>query len=405
MAIPNGVPASSVNRLGRLLACEVTAIALTLLAGALGCAGVGSKAPARAADIGLPLPPPEQAVVVEPGPFWENTGWATILDTAAVTLEDGWRRMVMLDPKSLHNWTYTLAAPVDIQEYPMAVLTYRARNTRPDDFYVVWTEGAQPFVHEDLVADGQVHELRRDMRELAEGRTSFETFAMGIRSDEQAPAELEILQLRFERAPDSPPAKRIEEGDPITVEVVGLEGHPVKGATVTVDAERPNWSRSARTGPDGKATVRPLANWAHRLRVSKKGWISVETAPFSAGDTPMCIELPKGQVWGGAVVNDQGQPIGGAVVTVILNVNWGTANPPTYYSALCNAKGQWKMLLPGTLARSEIRMQAARVGYATEPQDCEVDTAPIERLKDRSARVVIRNQPKPATQSASEPPF
>ena len=247
---------------------------------------------------------PQQAVVIDPGPLWQDTTWGFGLSSASqLSWGTGWTRAVVSAAQCLRIWYAHLSLPVDVSAYPIAVLTYRASNLHPDDRYVIWMadhpgrsdRGIEPFRHQDLILDGRIHQLRRDLRELSPSGPIL-AVAMGVQSGAVLPAELELLQLHFERAPGQGPNQTVTDGQPIQIQVVNGEGTPVQGASATVDAERPNWRRSAITGPDGKASVTPLRNGDrddHVLSVARAGHVPVRLLVSGKVPSSPRITLPR----------------------------------------------------------------------------------------------------------------
>ena len=68
---------------------------------------------------------------------------------------------------------------------------------------------------------------------------------LGVNCGSKAPAEFELIGLRFE-SDEKSDVEPIKEDAPVTVRVVDPLGKPVEGATVTVDPERVNWTRKPR---------------------------------------------------------------------------------------------------------------------------------------------------------------
>jgi len=344
--------------------------------------------------------PPEQAVVIGPNLFWQSTGWATFLDTGVVAMDDtsGWPRVVMGVPWSMHIWRYGLVIPVDLQRYPIGVMTYRARNIWPDEGYVIYyaeTSGhfLELFRNEELIDDGQVHELRKDVREY-ESKGQIDALALSIRSGMKVPAEFELLGLRFEHAADALAVEMPKDDKPIALRVVDPKVQPVEGATVTVDAERPNWARSALTDKDGRATVTPLANDAgkHMLRVSKPGFVAVETGGRSDTQLPEQVTLSPGLCYGGITKDEDGRPVPGTGIGIQLAGSQEAARTRSTLNLITDARGRWETpLLPADLNSSSLSLRVAHPDYVSDPlYGPATPTPPIENLRDGTATIVLK---------------
>jgi len=159
----------------------------------------------------------EKAIVVAPiGPWTASGGWGSrelrTAKNARIDTTKGHSEFVVEDAESLHVWKrYGLA--VSIAEYPIAVIKYRARNIVPGWYFIWADDGAGPwggcpvFMLKDLVADGKVHEIRADLREVREVHTnkikklnekgSVVGMTLAVKSGKKTPASIELIDLRF----------------------------------------------------------------------------------------------------------------------------------------------------------------------------------------------------------------
>ncbi len=341
--------------------------------------------------------PPEKAVVIDPQLPWKSSSWAGHDDTALIAMEEekDRPRFIVAQAGRRHVWIYYLAIPFDPQHYPIAVLTYRARNTNPDsaDYYGLWIDDTTgpnrdniyPFVSNDFIPDGQVRELRKDLRTL-NPKGEITGLALGVNCGKQSPAEFELIGLRFEADPDSRQARPIRLGSPVSIRVVDQAGKPVEGATVTVDAERANWSRSTTTDKDGRASVTPLANnfAKHMLRISKAGMASVELGGYRyKGPLPEQITLKRALRYGGVVRNEQSEPIAGTAVDILIPQRRRRINVFT------DAEGRWQTPpLPDDLEGLMVRM--AHPDYIFQSNHSAAADLPIDQLQDRTAVMTLR---------------
>lgn len=232
---------------------------------------------------------PASAVVLDTHLKWRSRHWAGRHNTWAVSqdLERGHPRFTVDQPNKSHVWTYDLHLPIPVDRYPILVLTYRAERVRSGPGYVLWLDdGRGPagggFVAvqpRDLVDDGRVHQVRRDMRTL-KPKGDIVGMALGAPAGSKTPGILELVGLRFEAPPGAPAHGTPPDDLPVHVRVVDPDGGPLAGATVTVDVERTNFARRARSNAAGLAVVTPVANACgkHQLRVEAPRLTPIEIA-------------------------------------------------------------------------------------------------------------------------------
>ena len=89
-----------------------------------------------------------------------------------------------------------------------------------------------------------------------------------LMATEKQTATIQIADLRFEAPPDAEHAEQHDE-PPITVVLTDSKDKPVAGATVTIDAERKDAARSAKSDAQGHVTLTPVSNEAgqHMLQI------------------------------------------------------------------------------------------------------------------------------------------
>jgi protocatechuate 3,4-dioxygenase beta subunit len=344
--------------------------------------------------------PPEQAVAIGPNLFWQSTTWSTFLDTGLLALDDssGWPKFVVGAPDSMHIWLNYLTIPVDWEQYPVLVMTYRARNIKSTDDYVIWMDdttgpsyhGICPFLSQDLTADGVIHELRSDLR-LYDPKGPIIGMSVNVRSGTEVPAEFELMGLRFEREEGAQPAGTVRDDQPLSLRVVDPTGRPVEGAAVAIDAELANWARSALTDKDGRATLTPLANDAgkHMLRISKPGYVTAEVLQ-NGERLPQEVRLPPGVRYGGLVTDEEGKPVAGASINIIVRgTREGVKLRPALH-LLTDTQGRWETpLLPADLESKEMRIWVAHSDYVSDSSEGQGKAPDIKKLRDGTAKRVL----------------
>jgi hypothetical protein len=188
---------------------------------------------------------------------------------------------------------YPLHVPVSVERCPILVLKYRARGidttrTAPG----LWVDdrgGPQAFGAmraavglDQLAADGEAHEVRKDLREAGLAFPVVTRLILGVVAKDGGRASVELIEAAFEPAAGAAapaPAEAAPAPTSLVVEVFAREGQPVAGATVTIDAERRDAARATKTDAEGKATVTPAAathDGLHAVQVEADGMTPIE---------------------------------------------------------------------------------------------------------------------------------
>jgi hypothetical protein len=158
-----------------------------------------------------PPPPADQATTINDNE-WETTSFASGLNTENADSEiiANHIRFTVSDATLRHVWIHRLADELDASRYPILVVTYRATNTDTADKgnYVIWLDDGhyrepghviKPMVCKDVIADGQVHEFRKNLLRIdAKPEGPLQMIALGVRAGDKVPATFELIDLRFE---------------------------------------------------------------------------------------------------------------------------------------------------------------------------------------------------------------
>jgi protocatechuate 3,4-dioxygenase beta subunit len=321
------------------------AIVIALCAAVLcGCLSSEQRAAMRKRVV-----PTSEALVFNPVQIWctSHCGARPITDAVHVDYSRTYPRFRVMEAMHRHVWVDRMSIHFDPNEYPIAVLTYRARNVLNKD-YVLWMDdtagpvlgGLEVFHTRDLVLDGQVHQLRQDLRQLnPAGNITQAWFA--VHADETGDATIDLIDLRFEADPSARPTELLPD-EPIAVRIVNSNGRPIAGACVTADSEFLNLARGARTDNDGRVTISPLQIPAgkHMLRVTAAGYVPIE---LHADPLPAEITLPRATTFGGSVVDEQGSPVANVAVHVS---EWQRRDDRVWIhvpiKAMTGADGRWR---------------------------------------------------------------
>jgi len=115
-------------------------------------------------------------------------------------------RFSIKNPHGLSGWHRNLETPVAWKDYPILVLRYRARNLAVRyRWYHLWIDdgtgpfggGGIVFWPRDVVSDGEIHELRKDLRQLKLRGPNVTRLVLAMRAADKA-AEYDLYELRFE---------------------------------------------------------------------------------------------------------------------------------------------------------------------------------------------------------------
>ena len=165
------------------------------------------------------------------------------------------------EPGRRCSWTYGLSLPIDVAQYPIAVLKYRATNISPKSVYTLRVDsGVAPegccrlFPGNEIVSDGAVHEIKKDLREF-NVTEPLVLVAVGVEAKDTGPATLEVLDIHFDAPPDEAQREPIAFDSVVEAVVTDEKDQPVKGAHVSVDFERRNFVKSTDSTAEGSARI------------------------------------------------------------------------------------------------------------------------------------------------------
>jgi protocatechuate 3,4-dioxygenase beta subunit/thiol-disulfide isomerase/thioredoxin len=220
---------------------------------------------------------------------------------------------------------------IDTEQVPILTMTYRATGldlSNPDDAVVAFWGGKPSYLpavqNKDVLADGQEHRVRIDMRDrLAEHGATAKALVwldLRVRALPKGSAVFELIDLRF--GPDGETTTAADKGqpaNPVTVRVTDASDQPIASALVTLDAHTKNLRVVAETDADGRATLHSdtpgLTGTRRSLSVTKDGMTTMSFRDLHQvdADTQLQARLYKTQTLSGSVVDEQGQPIPNAV--------------------------------------------------------------------------------------------
>ncbi|MCK5114275.1 MAG: carboxypeptidase regulatory-like domain-containing protein, partial [Phycisphaerae bacterium] len=297
---------------------------------------------------------PSEAVVFGWPIRWWSSHWSGPRNTNAVTMAQGKDSVrFVVNPAARKVWVKYFDIPIDPQQYPIAVMTYRAKRTHTTSSgYVLYLDdtsgpdygGVMPFAQKDIIPDGEVHTISCDLRPM-KPIGDLIGLAVGVESAPEGKAEFELLDLRFEAAPGAT-SRKIELDAPRIVQVVDVSGDPIPGATVTIDAGRSNWARSVKTNADGKATVRGYRTkpGKHMLRVTADGMTPTEVRNLPSDDKQdVRVALQPEAIYRGVVHDADDKPLAGATVKINIPQRRDMSQwMRTTAEVLTNEQGKWE---------------------------------------------------------------
>ena len=307
--------------------------------------------------------PPADAVVLDPVGDWRGNDSQNAWHIG-LSQKSGHPKMTVLAPGKQGSWFRSLSIPIDPQRYPIAILRYRATGILPSaqPLFRLGMAKRGPLsvlLNQDLVADGKERDLVVDLGELGV-RDAITSVRLEPHCRGPEPAVFELLALSFESDHELPPAEEPEEPE-LSLRVVNRAGKGVEGATVTVDAERLNWSRTATTDALGRFALRAVYSptGKHTIRVAKEGMGTVDIDVLEGTPLPDTVALFKNTRYTGVVRNEDGDPIAGALVDIRVRLP-GTVKGlrPAAAVVMTDAAGRWQSpLLPGEISQVSIGLR------------------------------------------------
>jgi hypothetical protein len=297
---------------------------------------------------------------------------------------------------------YRLHLPVDAVRYPFLVIKYKAKNldtSRETPGISIDDTGGRGskkdlFPLKEFNADGEEHELKKDLRELTP-RGPIGRLVFTLMATDQGEASLEIVQVAFEGDPATPPAE-VKDDSALMVAVFDTGGQPVKGAKVTIDAERKEHAKGGETDDKGEVSITPHESETgmHSLQVEAEGK-ATHYATIEKGSPGANVNLLNGVTYGGIIHNEEGQPVEGATVRIFAPPP-GDAPAPYQAHVLrravmkTDAEGKWKSpVLPET--ETQVLTKLAHPDYIADKEYRNAENEPtVEEMKAGNGVMVLK---------------
>ena len=268
-------------------------------------------------------------------------------EVSGIEQSDGQARIVVGEPGRQAEWCRSLPFEFEADRYPFLILTYRATGILASGeplMRLECTKGVQlvPLANGDLIPDGKVHEEVVDLRALGDGgRIRGISLLPHCRGPE--PAVLEVLGICLESDRRLPPLDLPKDKE-LVVRVADMQGQAVPGATVTVDPELLNVSRSRETDAAGRAALRVHGGYGQCLRVEKAGMATAEYRVANGRGLPTAITLRRGEPYRGTVLDRKGRAIPFAAVQLRIrsdkSMPFGTSDQ--ILTTLSDERGKWR---------------------------------------------------------------
>lgn len=200
-----------------------------------------------------------------------------------------------------------------------------------------------------IIADGQEHELKLDLRKVRKGypRNPLVQVGISVRGTGEGWAELEVREIAFEIDPaeNLPAVDAPVQDDALEVSVVNAQGAPVANATVKMLTELVGMEQTTMTDAQGKASLNPWKNTSgkYSLRVKAPGLASVTIMNAAPGQQVLVV-MEKAHDVTGVPVDEAGQPVADAIVSFLGNGREMQAFQWQYgpSNVLTDEQGKWR---------------------------------------------------------------
>ena len=341
---------------------------------------------------------PEEAIIFNThllGPWPGYTGWAQA-NCFSSERHKKFMRLIVDEPNRANMWVYRLSQTFDLGSYPILVFQYRASNVNrwstKSALYFSLRKGAGKSVKilsdRDIISDGKVHEVRKDLRELgAAGLLDY--IAVGTMSEAGGPGTLDVYSLRFEA--ESGKGREIKQAIPITVAVTDSLGKPVEGARVTLDPEWVNIAESGTTDFKGSVVLHPRGDGSikHSILVEKKGLPPAQKVWAGDGAQRLSIRMKRSAQYGGIVLDEEGKPLPGACInfeTVYDVAKQDIVNRNFSFST--DNEGRWRSgILPSNLNR--VMLKIAHPDHPYESYSLSLSRPQMASIRNRALIVML----------------
>jgi hypothetical protein len=346
-------------------------------------------------------------IVIDLKREWHASGFSPgqtkVAERSSMNLSGEYASFGCDEPGSRASWQYNFGLPIEMTSYPTFVMKYRATNVDTQNTLTcIWiNEGKSHAVFplidfNKLTVDGQIHEMTIDLPSAPTNSqgTPFESgpingLLVSVMNTDTGKGTFELASVEF-LSNDSP--KPQEQDQPIKFTIADDSQHPIKGASVTVDAERKLAAKSATTDENGLATLTPVKNECekHVVHVEARDFIAIDMDVDNPADDPIQINLPRAMQVGGFVQDEQGKPIKGVTVRAIAQIPVDAQRKIRYSGSITvhtDAQGEW--LSPPLPYSDHVYLRLNHPDYATDGAFRD-DPAMLDELRSGIATIVLK---------------
>ncbi|MEM7624933.1 MAG: carboxypeptidase regulatory-like domain-containing protein [Planctomycetota bacterium] len=284
------------------------------------------------------------AIVLSPQVAWEEGCGSSRMTDAWWTesTSSGATRFRVSEPGKSAVFNFPARLGFDARSHPILSMTYRGSGLQDGSSnpnLLVFFEGEPNFLpavkYADLTLDGEPRTVDVDLRTLlpAEASGRLERFDLRIHAQDES-GVFELIDLRFRAAEDNrdqAASSKDIDTRPVRVVVHDTDGQPLKGARVTLGAHLHEPGRvSATTDAEGRATLQnthPTGRAMLKVEHDGRAALNFRRLGDVGPDTWLETQLPPATTLGGVTVNEDGDPVAGAMGVLWMNNLPSTRGP------------------------------------------------------------------------------
>jgi hypothetical protein len=310
---------------------------------------------------------PAKTLILSPDIPW--TYWNSATQAVGVSRKEGYTRFVINEPGGRDVWFRYIQTPPLWERYPIVVMRYRTTGLARKNagHGLAFSDGSSqnatsvtPLMFEHFVADGEIHEVRADLRLCPKSKAANPGNVIGnltfaLKAEPEQTLVFDLYEIRFEADPDKPnPAIKADlQG---TVAVTDPSGQPVVGAMVRPAGEWANLAAEVRTDAKGQARLQwgtgesfgvyTYEGQKPHLNVvaTKPGYYTGVTSPSLPLEFGTGVSMSVAQRLSGTLVDDDGKPVAGAGIFLTIAEQRQDGNRGLYASQhiVSDTQGKWE---------------------------------------------------------------
>jgi len=322
-------------------------------------------------------------------------------DVVSIDLTGERAKFRSYDANKWGTFQYQLHIPIEIEHFPFLVMHYRATNLDtnanvPGLFVDVSPKGdlwMRPVASlNEFVADGKDQELRVDLRDKHLNKT-MSGLMICVMATEGQTATLEISDIRFEAPAEQEHVAHVDD-PPVLINLTDANGKPVKGAKVTIDAERKEAARTGKTDGQGSVTLTPLGNESgrHMIQIDADYLATTMVEIPADNKDPLSIQLQPGTIYSGFVQDQKGKPIEGATVRIFAPPPGNAASDHRVIRRAVvrtDQQGRWQSPVMPEEGKDPM-FKLAHPDYVCDKEYNDTPLPPIDELKSGIGVMVLK---------------